>query len=107
MPVGRRYYEKRSCGLAWSELFKEFRNSLVEVGHKPIVGHLEDRRIWIVINSYDDFRIFHARQVLYAARNTYSDIEVRGDHSTGLADLQLVWSDPTIYGSARGPYGSA
>ena len=49
---------------------------------------LEDWRIAVGVDSHDALGVLHARQVLYCARNTDSDIQLRGDHLAGLAYLQ-------------------
>lgn len=48
------------------------------------------------IDGNDNFGVLHASQVLHCPRNTHSDIELRGDNFSCLADLQLVWAISSI-----------
>ena len=59
-----------------SELFSQFRHDAEQVAHKPVIGDLEDRRFFILVDGNDDFRVFHACKVLDRPRNTDRDIQV-------------------------------
>src|SRR4051812_16316302 len=52
-----------------AELLGEFRQCLVEVGHQPIIGHLEDRRFLVLVDRHDHLGILHAGEMLDGARN--------------------------------------
>ena len=40
------------------------RDNLEQVPDDPVVGHLEDRRIWILVDRDDGLRPFHADEML-------------------------------------------
>src|SRR5215475_4920731 len=57
------------------EFRSQLRQGLVEIGHKTIVGHLEDRRLLILVDSNNHFGVFHSCEMLNSSRNANSDIE--------------------------------
>ena len=42
----------------------QLRQGLVEIGHKTVVGHLEDRRLLIFIDCNNDLGVFHSCEML-------------------------------------------
>src|SRR5690606_25013690 len=68
----------------------QFRHDLEQVADQAVVGHLEDRRVRILVDRHDHLRILHARQVLDRARHAHRDVQLRGDDLAGLADLVVV-----------------
>src|SRR5215475_3659586 len=89
------------------EFRSQLRQGLVEIGHKTIVGHLEDRRLLILVDSNNHLRIFHPSEMLYRSRNTNSDIKFGCDHLAGLAHLPIVRRIAGINGSTRGAHSGA
>src|SRR5262245_42547625 len=49
------------------ELGRQFRQRLVEIGDKPVVGDLKDRRFLVLVDSHDHLRVLHAGEVLDGA----------------------------------------
>src|SRR6478736_6479978 len=47
-----------------SELRGQLRHELEEIAHEPVVGHLEDRRLGILVDRHDHLAVLHAREVL-------------------------------------------
>src|SRR5690606_28086100 len=88
------------------ELF-EFRHDLEEVAYQAVVGYLEDRRIFILVDRNDHLGILHARQVLDGTGDADRDIQLRRDDLAGLADLHVVGHEAGIDGSARSAYRGA
>src|SRR5215472_6297731 len=82
------------------EFRSELRQGLVEIRHQTIVGHLEDRRLLIFINSNNHLGIFHSCEMLYRSRNTNRDIKFGCVHLAGLAHLPIVRRIAGIDGSA-------
>src|ERR1044072_8017632 len=76
------------AGLA--EFRREFRQRLIEIGNKAVVGDLEDRLLLVLVDRHDHLGVLHAGQMLDRARNPDRDVEVRRHHLAGLADLPVV-----------------
>src|ERR671922_648200 len=72
------------------ELVRERGDDLEEVGHDPVIGDLEDRRVGILVDGDDHLRRPHAGQMLDGARDAEAEIELWRDRPTGLADLEPV-----------------
>ena len=85
----------------------EFRQGLVEIGDEAVVGDLEDRRLLVLVDRDDDLRVLHAGQVLDRARDADRDVELRGDHLAGLADLPVVRRIARVDRRARGAHRRA
>ena len=49
---------------------------------------LKDGRLRIAVDGYNTFRILHARQVLYGARDAHSNVEVWSYNLSCLSDLE-------------------
>src|SRR6516165_8446600 len=43
---------------------RQFRQRLVEIGDQSIVGDLEDRRLFVLVDGHDDLRVLHAGEML-------------------------------------------
>src|SRR6516225_4023685 len=89
------------------ELCRKLRQGLVKIGDQTVVSHLEDRRLFILVDGYDHFRVLHAGEMLNGAGNADRDIEVGRHDLTGLPNLPIVWSVAGIDGGARGADCSA
>src|SRR3979490_3063620 len=59
---------------ALTELRRQFRQRLVEIGDQPVVRDLEDRRLLVLVDGHDDFRILHAGEMLDGARNAHREV---------------------------------
>ncbi len=89
-----------SFGARRSELFDQLRHGLEQVGHQPVVGNLEDRRLLVLVDGDDDLRILHPRQMLDGAGDADRHIEVRRHHLAGLADLPVVRREARVDGDS-------
>src|SRR5439155_8938520 len=76
------------------DLVGQFRDDVKQIADDSVVGHLEDRRVLVLVDRDDDFRRAHPRQVLDRARDADGDVE-RG------ADGLPVW--PTWSACGRHP----
>src|SRR5436190_9810398 len=84
------------------QCFREFRNRLVEIGNQAVIGDLEDRRVFILVDGDDHLGVLHAGEMLDRAGNADGDIKLRGHHLAGLADLPVVGRIAGIDRRARG-----
>ena len=73
-----------------SDLIRKVRYCYEQILHKPVVGHLEDGSLGILVDGHDGLGVLHPRQVLDGARDPNGNVEVRGHDLAGLADLQVV-----------------
>src|SRR5580692_12325810 len=88
--------------LDFVELTGELRQRRIEIRHQSIIGDLKDRRFLILVDRDDDFRIFHAGEMLNGTRYADGDIKVRRHHFAGLANLPIVRRVAGIDRGARG-----
>ena len=58
--------------------FLQLRYSFEQVSDQTVIGYLEDRRFFILVDRNDHFGIFHTGQVLDRAGDTDSDVQLRG-----------------------------
>src|SRR6187401_633023 len=75
---------------AFSKLGREFWKCLIEVRDKAVVGDLEDRRLLVLVDRHDHFRVLHAGEMLDRARDADRDVELRRHHLAGLPHLPVV-----------------
>src|SRR5471032_1749211 len=68
----------------------ELGNNLEEITHDAVVGDLEDRRLFVFINSHDGLAVLHPGEMLDRAGDADGDVEIGSDHLAGLADLVIV-----------------
>src|SRR5580658_408261 len=66
----------KSRGLALGKLRIELWHDLEQVADDAVVGDLEDRRLFILVDGDDHFRILHPGKVLDGARDADRDIEL-------------------------------
>src|SRR5690606_14192389 len=71
-------------------LGRERREHVEKVAHYAVVAFLEYRRFGVLVYRYDDLGRAHAGEVLYRARERYSDVEGGRHGLTRLADLHVV-----------------
>src|SRR5690349_22974589 len=60
-PAARLCFTRSALDLV--ELSRELRKRLVEVGDEPVIGDLEDRRLLVLVDRDDDFRVLHAGEI--------------------------------------------
>ena len=65
-------------------------DDLEQVAHQADVGHLEDRRLAILVDGDDGARVLDARQVLDGTGDADRHVQLRRDDLAGLPDLHLV-----------------
>src|SRR4051812_33846474 len=82
--------------------FRQFRNSLIQVGDETVIGDLEYRRVLVLVDGDDHLGILHAGEMLDRAGYADGDIEFRRHHLAGLADLPVVRRIARVHGGARG-----
>ena len=61
-------------GLELSHFLDQCGHDLEEIAHDPVVGHLEDRRLGVLVDRDDDFRGGHPGQVLDRAGDSARDV---------------------------------
>src|SRR6478672_453292 len=76
-----------------------------QIADEAVIGNLEDRGLGILVDGDDDFRIFHAGEMLYGAGNADGDVKLWRHHLAGLADLMIVRHVAGIDGGAGGSDG--
>src|SRR5215468_1252145 len=62
--TGPRSHMPRWSTAELAEFRRQFRQRLVKIGNESIVGDLEDRRLFVLVDGHDDFRILHAGEML-------------------------------------------
>ncbi len=62
------------CLLSSFYCFCEERNNLEEVAYNAVVSNLEDRSGLVLVDSNDDFGVFHTGEMLNCTGDTASDI---------------------------------
>src|SRR3984885_7163746 len=77
-------------------------NRLIQIRDQAVIGDLEDRRVFILVDRDDHLGILHAGEVLDRAGNADRDIELRRHHLAGLADLPVVRRIAGVNRGARG-----
>src|SRR5438094_550826 len=87
----------------FAEFRRQFRKRLVQIGDEPNVGHLEDGRLFVLVDGHNDLRILHTGEMLDRAGNPDCDVKLRCHDLAGLADLPVVGG---IAGINRGPRGA-
>ena len=79
----------------------------MQVAHDAKVSDLEERLILILVDHHNGAGGLHARGVLDSAGDAQTDIEIRRDGNTGLADLIGGVVKAFIYRVAGGAASSA
>src|SRR5580692_8864329 len=65
-------------------------HDLEEVADDTIVGHLEDRRFFVLVDRHDGLAVLHAGEMLDRAGDADGNIKVGRHDLAGLADLVVV-----------------
>src|ERR1051326_201603 len=79
---------------------RQLRHRLEEIGHQPVVGDLEDRRLGILVDGDDRLGVLHAGQMLDGSGNADRDVQRGRHHLAGLSDLQIVRHESGVDGGA-------
>src|SRR5262249_8417723 len=99
--TGPRSHMPRWSTAELAEFRRQFRQRLVKIGNESIVGDLEDRRLFVLVDGPDAFRFFDAGRMLDRAGNPARVVE-RGRHTlAGLAALPVVGRIPGVDRRAR------
>ncbi len=62
-----------------SQFLRHFRHSFEQVGHEPVVRHLEDGRLRVLVDGHDRLGVLHAGQMLTGAGDSNSDVQFLGN----------------------------
>src|SRR5260370_19506875 len=98
------------AGWSTAELAKfrgQLGQRLVKIGNETVVGNLENRRIFVLVDRHDDLRVLHAGKMLNRAGYSDRNIQLWRLTLTGLAHLPIVGGISGIDGSARRADGRA
>src|SRR5690606_16290401 len=72
-----------------------------------VVGHLEDRGFFVLVDRHDHLGVGHARQVLDSTGDAHRDVQLRSHDLAGLANLHVVRYEAGVNRSAGSAYGVA
>lgn len=86
-----------------SDSLFQLRYGVEQVGDQAVVGDLEDRRLFVLVDRDDHLRVLHARQVLDGTGDAHRDVQLRGDDLAGLADLHVVRHETGVDRGAEAP----
>src|SRR2546430_16163274 len=75
------------------DLFGELGDDLEQIPHDPVIGHLEDRRVFVLVDGHDDFGRAHPGEVLDRPRNADRDVQGRAHRLARLSHLIRVRSE--------------
>src|SRR4051812_30233713 len=59
---------------------RQFGQRGVEIRDQSVIGDLEDRRLFVLVDRDDHLRVLHAGEMLDRAGNADRDVELRRDH---------------------------
>src|SRR2546426_8169470 len=90
--------------MEFPDLVGQLRDDVKQIADDSVVGHLEDRRVLVLVDRDDDFRRAHPRQVLDRARDADGDVERGADGFARLAHLVGMRPPPRIHHRARRPH---
>ena len=72
------------------EFFGQKRNDLVEITDDTIVSDIEDRCVFILVNSDDVIGFFHTCDMLDGTGDTDCKVDLRTNRLTGLSYLEFL-----------------
>ena len=84
------------------QLLSQLRDLFEQVTDQADIGHLEDRRISVLVNGRNHLTILHTSKVLDGTRNTGTQIQLRRNVLPCLTDLKTVIGKSTVNGSTGG-----
>src|SRR5690606_11928182 len=88
------------------QLASQLRYRLEQVGNQAVVGNLEDRRFFVLVDRHDHLGVLHAGQVLDGTGDAHGDVQLRRNDLAGLTDLHVVRHEAGVHRSAGGAHGS-
>src|SRR5579859_3845595 len=91
----------------FTQLVGQFRQGLEQIGHQTVIGDLEDRRLFVLVDGDDHLAVLHAGQMLDGAGDAHRHIELGGDDLAGLADLEIVRGIAAVHRGAGRADGGA
>src|SRR6185437_5396394 len=83
------------------QLFVHLRDRLEQVCDQSVIGDLEDRCFFVLVDGGDDLGVLHAGQMLNGAGDADRDVEIGSHDLAGLADLIVVRHEARIDRRAR------
>ncbi len=92
---------------AGSDQLLQLRDCFEQIRYQTVIGHLEDRRFFVLVDRNDHLGVLHARQMLDRAGDTDRDVQLWRNDLAGLTDLHVVGHETGIDGSARSTNRSA
>src|SRR6185437_1226809 len=96
-----------SRALALGELGVELGHDLEEVSDDAVIGDLEDRGLFVLVEGDDHLAVVHAVDMLNGAVDADGDIELGRHDLAGLPNLVVVGDEAGIDGGARGTHRGA
>ena len=92
--------------VALAERIHQLRHDFKQIPNQPVIRHLEDRCIGILVDGDDDFRFLHPGQMLDGAGDADREVKLRRNDLAGLADLIVIRDkagvDRSTAGAERG-----
>src|ERR1700727_1301055 len=79
-----------NSALASLDCLGELRRDLEQVADHAVIGDLEDRRLFVLVDRDDRLRGLHAGAVLDRSGDAWRDVQLRRDGLTRLAHLELT-----------------
>jgi hypothetical protein len=76
--------------VALAERIHQLRHHFEQIPDQPVIRHLEDRRIRILVDGDDDLRFLHPGQMLDGAGDADREVKLRRNDLAGLANLVVV-----------------
>ena len=76
--------------VALAERIHQLRHDFKQIPNQPVIRHLEDRCIGILVDGDDDFRFLHPGQMLDGAGDADREVELWRDDLAGLANLVVI-----------------
>src|SRR4029450_12415523 len=83
------------------EVSRQLRQRLRESRDRPVIGELQDRRLFILVDRHNYFRILHAAEMLNRSGNPDRDVKLRCHDLAGLADLPVIGRISRVHCRAR------
>jgi hypothetical protein len=76
--------------VALAERIHQLRHHFKQIPDQPVIRHLEDRGIRILVDGDDDFRFLHPGQMLDGAGDADREVKLRRNDLAGLANLVVI-----------------
>src|SRR6266446_6106066 len=98
-------FPPRSSLFELVQCLRQLGQHLEQIAHEAVVGHLEDRRFFVLVDRDDHLGLPHSRQMLNRTRDPDGNVELRCNHLAGLADLVIIGNEARVDRGTRGPHG--